>query len=44
VPPLAVVTIAAGVSHQSRYLFLTIVFLGRTAQFLVIAFVVGKVL
>lgn len=44
VPPLAAVTIAAGVSHQSRYLFLTIVFLGRTAQFLVIAFVVGKVL
>lgn len=44
VPPLAIVTIAAGVSHQSRYVFLTMVFLGRTAQFLVIAFVVGKVL
>lgn len=42
VPPLAVVTIVAGASNQSRYLFLVLVFLGRTAQFLAIAFVIGK--
>lgn len=42
VPPLAVVTIVAGASNQSRYLFLLMVFIGRTIQFLAIAFFVAK--
>ncbi len=42
VPPLAIVTIAAGASNQSRYLFALMVFVGRTVQFLVIAFFVTK--
>lgn len=40
VPPLAVVTILAGASRQPRTLFLLMVFIGRTAQFLAIAFIV----
>lgn len=43
VPPLAVVTILAAASKQPRWLFLTMVFVGRTAQFLAIAFVVHGV-
>lgn len=42
VPPLAIVTVVAGASSQSRVLFLAMVFIGRTAQFLAIAFVVHK--
>lgn len=42
VPPLAIVTIVAGASNQSRYLFSTMVFVGRTTQFLVIAFFVTR--
>ena len=40
VPPLAVVTILAGASRQPRSLFLLMVFVGRTAQFLAIAYLV----
>ena len=43
VPPLAVVTILAGASRQPRALFLTMVFVGRTAQFLAIAYLVHGV-
>lgn len=39
VPPLAIVTILAGASKQPRWLFLTMVFIGRLLQFLAIAFV-----
>ena len=42
IPPLAVVTVMAGASRQPRWLFLLMVFIGRTAQFLVIAFLVHK--
>lgn len=42
IPPLAVVTIMAGASKQPRWLFLLMVFVGRTIQFLAIAFVVHK--
>lgn len=38
-PPLAVVTIVAGASNQNRWLFLVMVFVGRTAQFLAIGLV-----
>jgi membrane protein YqaA with SNARE-associated domain len=43
VPPLAVVTILAGASRQPRWLFLLMVFVGRTSQFLAIAFLVHGV-
>ena len=43
VPPLAVVTILAGASRQPRWLFLLMVFVGRTTQFLAIAFLVHGV-
>ncbi len=43
VPPLAVVTILAGASRQPRSLFLLMVFVGRTAQFLAIAYLVHGV-
>lgn len=39
VPPLAIVTILAGGSKQPRWLFLTMVFIGRLLQFLAIAFI-----
>ncbi|MBC7593486.1 MAG: VTT domain-containing protein [Kineosporiaceae bacterium] len=42
IPPLAVVTVMAGASKQPLWLFLLMVFIGRTAQFLAIAFVVHK--
>lgn len=42
IPPLAVVTIMAGASRQPRWVFLLMVFVGRMAQFLAIAFVVHK--
>ncbi|EFQ83014.1 hypothetical protein HMPREF0063_12223 [Aeromicrobium marinum DSM 15272] len=38
VPPLAVVTIIAGMSRQPLWLFLAMVFVGRTLQYLVLAF------
>jgi len=38
-PPLAIVTILAGASKQPRWLFLTMVFIGRLLQFLAIAFI-----
>lgn len=40
IPPLAVVTVMAGASKQPRWLFLLMVFIGRTTQFLAIAFLV----
>lgn len=40
IPPLAVVTVIAGASRQPRWIFLSMVFVGRTAQFLAIAFLV----
>jgi membrane protein YqaA with SNARE-associated domain len=43
VPPLAVVTILAAASRQPRTLFLTMVFVGRTSQFLALAFLVHRV-
>ena len=43
VPPLAVVTIIAGASRQPRSLFLLMVFVGRTTQFLAIAYLVHGV-
>jgi membrane protein YqaA with SNARE-associated domain len=43
VPPLAVVTLLAGASRQPLSLFLLMVFLGRTAQFLALAFLVHGV-
>lgn len=39
VPPLAIVTILAGASKQPRWLFLTMVFIGRLLQFLALAFI-----
>ncbi|CAN5268224.1 hypothetical protein BH09ACT10_BH09ACT10_18030 [soil metagenome] len=39
IPPLAVVTIIAGASNQNRWVFYLMVFVGRAAQFLAIAFV-----
>src|SRR5699024_10413611 len=39
VPPLAIVTIMSGASNQPRWLFLNMVFIGRTVQFLAIAYV-----
>jgi membrane protein YqaA with SNARE-associated domain len=43
VPPLAVVTILAAASRQPRSLFLLMVFVGRTAQFLALAYLVHGV-
>lgn len=43
VPPLAVVTVLAALSKQPHWLFQLMVFLGRTIQFLAIAFVIHKV-
>lgn len=40
VPPLAVVTLLAPLSRQRLWVFLLMVFLGRTIQFLALAFVV----
>lgn len=42
IPPLAVVTVMAGASKQPRWLFLLMVFLGRTTQFLALAFLVHQ--
>jgi len=42
IPPLAIVTVMAGASKQPRWLFLLMVFIGRTSQFLVIAFLVHR--
>ena len=39
IPPLAVVSILAGLSRQPLWLFLTLVGVGRLLQFLAIAFV-----
>ncbi|MGH3459234.1 hypothetical protein [Aeromicrobium sp.] len=43
VPPLAVVTVLAGASRQPLSLFLLMVFVGRTAQFLALAYLVHGV-
>lgn len=43
IPPLAIVTITAAASRQPLWLFLAMVFIGRTAQFLAIAFLVHGV-
>jgi membrane protein YqaA with SNARE-associated domain len=43
VPPLAIVTIIAGASRQPILLFLLMVGLGRTAQFLALAFLIHQV-
>jgi membrane protein YqaA with SNARE-associated domain len=40
VPPLAVVTILAPLSRQRLWVFLLMVFLGRTLQFLALAFLI----
>ncbi|MEH3033443.1 MAG: VTT domain-containing protein [Aeromicrobium erythreum] len=40
VPPLAVVTVLAALSKQPHWLFQLMVFLGRSIQFLVIAFLI----
>lgn len=42
IPPLAIVTITAGASRQPLWLFLTMVFVGRTTQLLTIAFLVHR--
>ena len=43
VPPLAVVTILAAASRQPLWLFLLMVGVGRTTQFMVLAFLVHRV-
>ena len=43
VPPLAVVTVLAAASRQPLWLFLLMVGIGRTAQFLALAFLVHSV-
>ncbi len=43
IPPLAIVTLLAGASRQPMWLFLTMVFIGRFAQFMAIAFVLYQV-
>lgn len=43
VPPLAVVTVLAGASRQPLWLFLLMVGLGRTAQFLALAYLVHQI-
>src|SRR5699024_3965601 len=40
VSPLAIVTIMSGASNQPRWLVLNMVFIGRTIQFLAIAYVI----
>lgn len=42
VPPLAVVTVLAAASRQPLWLFLLMVAIGRTVQFLALAFVVNN--
>lgn len=44
VPPLAVVTILAPLARQRLWVFLLMVFLGRTIQFLALAFVIQHVI
>ena len=43
VPPLAVVTVVAPLSRQKLSVFLSMVFLGRTIQFLALGFVIDGV-
>jgi len=43
VPPLAAVTILAGASRQPLWLFLLMVGIGRTAQFLTLAYLVHQI-
>jgi membrane protein YqaA with SNARE-associated domain len=43
VPPLAAVTVLAGASRQPLWLFLLMVGLGRTAQFLALAYLVHQI-
>jgi membrane protein YqaA with SNARE-associated domain len=43
VPPLAVVTVLAAASRQPLWLFLVMVALGRTVQFLALAFLIHSV-
>jgi membrane protein YqaA with SNARE-associated domain len=43
VPPLAVVTVLAAASRQPLWLFLVMVGIGRTSQFMVLAFLVHHV-
>jgi membrane protein YqaA with SNARE-associated domain len=43
VPPLAVVTVLAAASRQPLWLFLLMVAVGRTSQFMTLAFLVHKV-
>ncbi|HUQ00127.1 MAG TPA: hypothetical protein VM093_06670 [Aeromicrobium sp.] len=43
IPPLAVVTVLAAASRQPLWLFLLMVGVGRTSQFMVLAFVVHRV-
>jgi membrane protein YqaA with SNARE-associated domain len=43
VPPLAVVTVLAAASRQPLWLFLVMVAIGRTAQFLALAFLVHAI-
>jgi len=43
IPPLAVVTVLAAASRQPLWLFLLMVGIGRTSQFLALAFVVHSV-
>lgn len=43
VPPLAIVAIIAGASQQPRWLFALMVFVGRTLQYLAIAFLLHGV-
>ncbi|GAA1727067.1 VTT domain-containing protein [Aeromicrobium alkaliterrae] len=44
VPPLAIVTILAGASRQPLWLFSLMVFIGRTLQYLAIAFLLHHVI
>lgn len=44
IPPLVIVTVIAGASKQPLWLFLLMVGIGRTAQFLVIGFLVHRVI
>ena len=43
VPPLAAVTVLAGASRQPMWLFLLMVGIGRTTQFMLLAFVVHQI-
>ncbi len=42
VPPLAIVTVIAPLSKQKLWVFLLMIFLGRTLQFLALAFLVER--